>query len=67
MLVLTRHVGQSVYLQTADGQVIKVTVNEFERGRVRIGFTAPQDIAIHRDEMFTTEQRTDMDSRARGG
>ena len=47
MLVLSRRVGEKVVI---DGN-ITVTVLEFSGSRVRLGFDAPQDVLIRRNEI----------------
>ena len=49
MLVLTRSVGERLFIQ--DG-LIKIQVLEVKGNQVRIGIEAPKDIAIHREEVF---------------
>ncbi|OGT34072.1 MAG: carbon storage regulator [Gammaproteobacteria bacterium RIFCSPHIGHO2_02_FULL_39_13] len=49
MLVLTRSVGERLFIQ--DG-IIKIQVLEVKGNQVRIGIEAPKDIAIHREEVF---------------
>ncbi|HUB70316.1 MAG TPA: carbon storage regulator CsrA [Acidimicrobiales bacterium] len=48
MLVLTRHVHQSIVI----GQDVVVTVLEVRGDQVRLGITAPKDIQVHREEVF---------------
>ena len=48
MLVLSRKAEESMYI----GDDIKITVLEIKGGQVRIGITAPQDIKIHREEVY---------------
>ncbi|MAG32380.1 MAG: carbon storage regulator [Deltaproteobacteria bacterium] len=48
MLVLTRKCDQKIRI----GESISVTVLAVERDQVRIGISAPRDIAIHREEVF---------------
>ena len=48
MLVLTRKAGESVVI----GDSIRVTVIELSPGVVRLGFEAPAEIAIHREEVY---------------
>jgi carbon storage regulator len=47
MLIVTRKEGQSVTI----GYDIKVTFLGYKRGQVRIGFEAPEDVPIKRDEI----------------
>jgi len=47
MLVLSRKVGESIVI----GNGITVTVVEVHGERVRLGFTAPADVSIHREEL----------------
>jgi carbon storage regulator len=48
MLVLSRKKGESIVV---DGQVT-VTVLDVQGGRIRLGFTGPTDVPIHRQEVF---------------
>lgn len=52
MLVLSRSVGESVMI----GDSIAVTVVEVRGGVVRLGFDAPESIAILRDEIFRANE-----------
>lgn len=47
MLVLSRKKGESIVL----GGSITVTVLEVHGSRVRLGFTGPEEVAIHREEI----------------
>lgn len=47
MLVLSRKNGQRVRI----GRDIEVTVLEVSGGRVKLGFSAPKDVAIQRNEL----------------
>ena len=47
MLVLSRKVGEQIVL----GENIRVTVVAVHGSRVRLGFTAPPDVPIHREEL----------------
>ncbi len=57
MLVLSRRYGEKVYIKVMPGQVpaegleIVVTVVDIDRGKVRIGFNAPKEVAIAREEV----------------
>ncbi len=48
MLVLTRHVHQSIVI----GQDVVITVLEVRGDQVRLGITAPKDVQVHREEVF---------------
>lgn len=48
MLVLTRHVHQSIVI----GHDIVVTVLEVRGDQVRLGITAPKEVQVHREEVF---------------
>ena len=52
MLILTRKVDESLIV----GDEVKVTVLGIKGGQVRIGITAPRDIAVHRQEVFNKIQ-----------
>ena len=46
--MLSRKSEQSMYI----GDDIKITVLDIRGGQVRIGITAPQDVKIHREEVY---------------
>ena len=48
MLVLSRKTEESMYI----GDNIKITVLDIRGGQVRIGITAPEDVKIHREEVY---------------
>ena len=48
MLVLSRKAEESMYI----GDNIKITVLDIRAGQVRIGITAPDDVKIHREEVY---------------
>ena len=58
MLVLSRKQGQSIRI----GSEIEVTVLEVRGGRVKLGFTGPSEVPIHREEVF--DRVTDWHNRA---
>lgn len=49
MLVLTRSVGERLFIQ--DG-LIKIQVLEVKGNQVRIGIEAPKEVSVHREEVF---------------
>ncbi len=54
MLVLTRKNQESVVVGGADGfqRLLKVTVLEITRGRVRLGFDVDAGVPVHRSEVW---------------
>ena len=48
MLTLTRSVGESIRI----GEDIEVYVVEVRGGTVRLGFKAPREVTIHREEVY---------------
>jgi carbon storage regulator len=54
MLVLTRKCQEAVVVSGADGLnvMLKVTVLGIERGKVRLGFEAAEDVPVHRLEVW---------------
>jgi len=48
MLILTRRMGECVRI----GDDVTVTVLGVKGGQVRLGFTAPKDVAVHREEIY---------------
>ena len=48
MLVLSRRQGERIQI----GSGIEVTVLATHRSAVRLGFSAPPDVPIHREEVF---------------
>ncbi len=53
MLVLSRKVGERIQI----GDTVVLTVVECKNGRVRLGFEAPKDVDIYRQELLTEFQR----------
>jgi len=47
MLILTRRTGESVKI----GDEVTVTVLGVKGGQVRLGFAAPANVAVHREEV----------------
>jgi carbon storage regulator len=48
MLVLSRKLGEKIVI---DGS-IEVTIVGLDRGKVRIGISAPPEVTVHRKEVF---------------
>ncbi len=48
MLILTRRVGESVYI----GDDVRLTVLGVRGTQVRIGINAPKEVPVHREEIY---------------
>ncbi|MEM7195915.1 MAG: carbon storage regulator CsrA [Pseudomonadota bacterium] len=48
MLILTRRIGESVYI----GDDVRMTVLGVRGTQVRIGINAPKDVPVHREEIY---------------
>jgi len=60
MLILTRRVGETLMI----GDSVTVTILGVKGNQVRVGITAPKDVAVHREEIF---QRIGREGSAQGG
>jgi carbon storage regulator len=56
MLVLTRKIGETVVV----GNTIRITVLELSHGVVRLGFEAPPDVSIYREEIHREIARSNQ-------
>lgn len=53
MLVLSRHRDESIMI----GDNIVITIIDIRGDKVRLGIDAPQDIPVHRQEIYEAIQR----------
>lgn len=53
MLVLTRETGETIRI----GDDIEMTIISLRNGQVRIGFNAPKEIKINREEIYQRIQK----------
>ena len=53
MLVLSRHRDESIMI----GDDVVVTIVDIRGDKVRLGIAAPQDIPVHRQEVYDRIQR----------
>lgn len=53
MLVLSRHRDESIMI----GDNIVITVVDIRGDKVRLGIEAPQDVPVHRQEVYEAIQR----------
>ena len=62
MLVLTRKSDESVVVGGSVGfeRVLKVTVLEIQRGKVRLGFEVDADVPVHRLEVWEQLRQVGM-------
>ena len=53
MLVLTRKLNESIMI----GDEVKITVVDVRGDQVKLGISAPRQIAVHREEVYLEIQR----------
>ena len=53
MLILTRRVGETLMI----GDSVTVTVLGVKGTQVRVGVSAPKDVAVHREEIYERIQK----------
>jgi len=55
MLVLSRKIGETIRI----GSEVELVVLKVERGRVKLGFAGPRDVAVRRGELEDSQGATD--------
>jgi len=63
MLILSRRPGESVKI----GDEVTVTVLSVKGNHLRLGFTAPPNVAIHREEIYERIQAKRLDDTLQSG
>ena len=58
MLILTRRIGEAVMI----GDNVSITIMGIKGNQVRVGFTAPKDIAVYREEIYERIKRHQIDT-----
>ncbi|MBR9871474.1 MAG: carbon storage regulator CsrA [Gammaproteobacteria bacterium] len=53
MLILTRRIGETLMV----GDEVSVTVLGVKGNQVRVGVSAPKEVAVHREEIYQRIQR----------
>ncbi|MEK7587115.1 MAG: carbon storage regulator [Patescibacteria group bacterium] len=65
MLVLSRGPDKKIMVVLPDGRIIEITVVDTRGDNVRLGFTAPDDILIYREEVWERIKREEEEERLR--
>ena len=60
MLVLSRKLGEKIRI----GEDIVVTVVDIDRGKIRLGIEAPQDVPILRQELLPLDSPPTLDEKS---
>ena len=58
MLVLSRKVNETVII----GDNIRITVVAIDRNQIRLGFEAPKEVKIYREEVIKKDMQKDGES-----
>lgn len=60
MLILTRKIGEKIYID----EDICIVLVEIERGRIRLGIDAPEEVRIEREEVRAQRKAQEAAARA---
>ena len=63
MLVLSRNTEQTIMI----GDDVEIKVVDIRGGKVRLGITAPQNVSVHRREVYDRVQRERTDVAKKSG
>lgn len=61
MLILTRKMGQNIFIGEGD-MLVTITILGVQGGQVRIGIDAPQEIKVHREEIYNKIKNQDSEN-----
>lgn len=56
MLILTRRPSEEIYIEDADGNLIRVAVLGVSGNQVRLGIDAPANVHIARSEIYKSKK-----------
>lgn len=57
MLVLARRIDERIVINPGCPDEIVITVTDLQDGKVRLGFSASEDVVIYREELWRQIQR----------
>jgi carbon storage regulator len=57
MLIISRKTGESITMQTPEGEVIVTVLGIQSNDGIRVGIEAPKKIPIYREEVFLRIQK----------
>ena len=61
MLVLSRKIGEVIHIDEDEfGLHVEVTIIDVERGKVRVGISAPRNVKIFRQELVRRNRERDL-------
>ena len=59
MLVVGRREGETIIIQTTDGEIV-VSLERLQGTQARIGIEAPEQVKVLREELIPAEGSTDL-------